>query len=439
MTRIELSCARPIHHGLEFSALYQRLETVREQAPGAEIHLRLRSALMEEAAFRELPADRIVHGDGGRGKELEILGGGDWGFQRLRPESAAARAAGERFQQLLTDASPCWSAPQPALESWPRRVLVHQSRSHLGDALWLIPLLRELHTRGSTVTVVAASGAIAKVFQGNTAAELIPVEDPARLQGRRFDAALFAFARRDRSRWLAEWADENSVPVRVNLEYFETAEDRPAPEPWFTHEARCFWGSLPSPRMLLHALDPWLGTEAVRRLERRVDFRVLPEWREEAERKLGELGIGNQPFAVLTPGGESSERWPPRLFAALAEELGLHVLVEGGPDDEAVLREVEAQLPARPSRTLAVRRDSFGVMAALFERCRLLVSNDSAPIHLAEASGTPTVYFAQREKLIHSHPDNPRCRALWDGTENRVSRISLERAVTACREALARA
>lgn len=438
MTRIELSCARPIHHGLEFSALYSRLEAVREQAPGAEIELRLRSALADQAAFRELPADRIVFADGEKREELEILGGGEWGFRLLRPESAAARAAGERFQQLLTAASPRWSAPQPSLEDWPRNVLVHQCRSHLGDALWLTPLLRELHRRGSTVTVVAAPGAIAKVLQGNTAAELIPGEDPAPLQGRRFDAALFAFARRDRSRRLAEWAAESSVPVRVNLEYFETAGDRPVPEPWFTHEARCFWGSLPSPRMLLHALDPWLGTEAVSGLERRVEFRVLPEWREEAERKLGELGIGNQPFAVLTPGGESSERWPPRLFAALAEELGLHVLIEGGPDDEAVLREVEAQLPARPSRTLAVRRDSFGVMAALCERCRLLVSNDSAPIHLAEAIGTPTVYFAHREKLIHSHPDNSRCRAIWDELENRVSRIPLAPALRACRETLAR-
>ncbi len=73
---------------------------------------------------------------------------------------------------------------------------------------------------------------------------------------------------------------------------------------------------------------------------------------------------------------------------------------------------------------------------ALLERARLLVANDSAPIHLAEAAGTPTLYFAQREKLVHSHPAGERCLALYDDAGNDPRRITVEQAVHAVREVL---
>jgi len=74
------------------------------------------------------------------------------------------------------------------------------------------------------------------------------------------------------------------------------------------------------------------------------------------------------------------------------------------------------------------------VLAALLERANLLVSNDSAPIHLAETSRTPTLYFAHREKLTHSHPAGPGCWALYDGARNRLARITVGQALGAIAE-----
>ena len=330
------------------------------------------------------------------------------------------------------------------------RFLVHQARFHVGDTLWLTPLLRALHRffPGARVTVVAPPVA-RELFAGNPhVQEVVPYrptpggERAARrsvldaLAGHSFDAALFAFARRPESRWLAKALAAAGVPRRINLEYVDSTLERAVP-PWLTEEAWFVWGAQPSPKMLLHALDPLLGPGRPEWMEadRRVELYVPAEARRRAAELLVERGLGDEPFAILAPGGHSSLRWPARSFARLAAHLaaeGLPVLVEGSPGEQGLLERVAEA--AAPRVTAAA--DPLPVYAALLERARLLVANDSASIHLAEAMGTPTVYFAQREKLIHSHPAGDRCRALCDEEENRPSRIPLRRALAVAREML---
>ncbi len=347
---------------------------------------------------------------------------------------------------------PLWTAAPGAPLALPQArpgFLVHQARFHVGDTLWLTPLLRAIQRcfPGARTTVVGPPVA-REIFAGNPHVQDIVPYVPSRgrereerrrvlesLAGRRFDAALFAFARRRESRWLAKALAAAGVPCRINLEYFDPALERTVPA-WLTHEGWFAWGSLPSPRMLLHALDPLLGPERIAWTEddRRVDLYVSAEARRRVGELLSDRGFGNEPFAILAPGGRSSLRWPAQSFARLAARLvaeeGLHVLVEGSPGERELLEAVAGQAQPR----VVAAADPLDVFAALLERARLLVANDSAPIHLAEAAGTPTVYFAQREKLIHSHPAGDRCRALWDERDNRPSRITLGQALAAVRE-----
>jgi ADP-heptose:LPS heptosyltransferase len=156
---------------------------------------------------------------------------------------------------------------------------------------------------------------------------------------------------------------------------------------------------------------------------------------------------GARRLPIASPGARSSERWPPRKFAALARrlaaDLGFDVLIEGGPADapvlDAVAEHLRGTLPALPDAPSAVPRvavyqDPLGVLAALLEQASLLVSNDSAPIHLAEACAAPTLYFAHREKLTHSHPAGPACWALFDAGRNRLARITVDQAMAAIAE-----
>lgn len=331
-------------------------------------------------------------------------------------------------------------SPEP-----PARVLVHQSRFHVGDALWLTPLLRNVRRAFPAAEVTVVAGPLAApVFSRSPHVSALIVWDPkggdperervlTEIRKNRIDAALFALVRRDKSRWLAEAVAAAGVPRRVNLEYLDgTAVDGEIPSPGdlFTHEAWFDWGLLPSPQLLLHALSPWLGQAGDWLEDRRVEMPVTAEERAAAERVLAEAGIGGGRFAVLAPAGNSSDRWPPERFAEigrrLVERLDCPLLIEGAPSDAPLLREVERGI-GRPERARAAT-DPLGVLTALLGRARLLVSNDSAPIHLAEVAGTPTLYFAHREKLVHSHPAGPSCQALWDERENRPAGISVERA-----------
>jgi ADP-heptose:LPS heptosyltransferase len=109
-------------------------------------------------------------------------------------------------------------------------------------------------------------------------------------------------------------------------------------------------------------------------------------------------------------------------------QSGLHILIEGSAEERELVGEVAARARqgGRPEKVYG-RTDPLGVFAALLARARLLVSNDSAPIHYAEALGIPTVYFAQREKLVHSRPWGEACVALCDETANDVAAIEVER------------
>jgi ADP-heptose:LPS heptosyltransferase len=566
---IDLLCPRPLHHVLEYAALYGFAAALRADRDGG-LRLFLRSALADWSPFARLPVDEIgrLPEAGENGACAELLGrlraggatclllGADptWeglaaglpgvsGRPRLRrlplaPEfqwrlvgSPGCTAAGDEFFAALARASPRWlaaaAAPPPLARGrsrQPPRFLVHQGRSHLGDMLWLTPLLRAIARLfpGARVTVVGGAAA-AQALAGNPhCAELLidgppegragegpAVEGPAvqglaargglldQLRRRRFDAALFAFAARPRSRWLAAAAAELGIPRRVDLEYFEHAGDGRALDPLFTDQGWFFWGTQASPRLLLHALEP-LGRGALDGAlepaggaleqsgrggadrgaadwlaDRRLDFFVAEAWRRAAAARLAAHGCSDRPFAVLAPAARSSQRWPPRKFAALAHrlaaELGMHVLIEGGEADAPVLDAVAAHLaalaepagggtaeaagsgraaapawsaaPAAPAAPAAappprigIYQDPLGVLAALLERASLLVSNDSAPIHVAAASGTPTLYFAHHEKLTHSHPGGTACWALFDGSRNRVARISVDQAAAAISE-----
>lgn len=339
-------------------------------------------------------------------------------------------------------------AGPPALEDEEHpRFLVHQARFHVGDTLWLTPLLRAIRRffPGARTTVVGPPVAL-ELLAGNPHVEEIvpfaPVRGRAtaearrrvlgRLADRSFAAALFAFARRPESRWLAEAMAAAGVPHRINLEYFDPTLERTVP-PWLTHEGWFIWGAQPSPRMILHALDPFLpGRAPWSEDDRRVEVCVPAEARRQAEALLAGRGIGGEPFAILAPGGYSSRRWPARKFARLARrltgDLGLHVLVEGSPGERELLARVASQ--AGGGRVQAAA-DPLLLFAALLERAALLVANDSGSIHLAEAAGTPTLYFAERAKLIHTRPAGDRCRALWDEAADRPSRIGVGQALAA--------
>jgi heptosyltransferase III len=111
-----------------------------------------------------------------------------------------------------------------------------------------------------------------------------------------------------------------------------------------------------------------------------------------------------KPYAVVNPGGRLDfRRVPPKCFAAAAKvlsEAGVLPVVTWGPKEEAMADEVLAAAPG------AVRAPPTNLdeLAALMKSAQLTVCNNTGPMHLSVAVGTPTLaFFLKMEVARWSH------------------------------------
>lgn len=174
-----------------------------------------------------------------------------------------------------------------------------------------------------------------------------------------------------------------------------------------------------------------------------------------ASRWLADNGIDDgAPFVGVHPGGSSADkRYPEDRFgkaaSRLTEEMGSAVptVVFGGPDDaarvEGVLDSVENVAVSAGSLTL--RR-----LISLMARVRVMLVNDSGPMHMAAAVGVPLVAIFGPTDHVRWMPraataqlvmaDDTRPGAVAAGTEESdVHRIPHGWVVEAGRRALAQA
>jgi heptosyltransferase-2 len=109
---------------------------------------------------------------------------------------------------------------------------------------------------------------------------------------------------------------------------------------------------------------------------------------------LRDHGIGAE-FIALAPGSIwGSKRWP--YYRELAERLAgrVGIVVVGGPEDAGLGEEVVRAVAAAGGRWRAVNacgKLTLRQSAETIRRAAVLVTNDSAPLHFAQAVDTPTV------------------------------------------------
>lgn len=117
-----------------------------------------------------------------------------------------------------------------------------------------------------------------------------------------------------------------------------------------------------------------------------------------ADDAWNDLGLpSGERVVVLNSGGAfgASKRWPDEHFATLArrlhDKLGFAVLVNCGPAEQELARNV-VKLARRPSVVSLAGRDlPVGLAKAVIERSRLLVSTDSGPRFFGIAFRKPVV------------------------------------------------
>ncbi len=134
----------------------------------------------------------------------------------------------------------------------------------------------------------------------------------------------------------------------------------------------------------------------------------LPDGSAPSREDRGRIVVG------LFPGANAeSRRWPAGRFSALAQRLasaGHRVLVLGGPG-EAGLTAVVARAGAAfgQCEDHGGRTDLVG-LSGLLARCDVLVTNDTGPMHLAAALGTPVVALEGPADVRQTRPLGERVR-----------------------------
>ena len=105
-----------------------------------------------------------------------------------------------------------------------------------------------------------------------------------------------------------------------------------------------------------------------------------------------------QPIFGLNPGAEygPAKRWPVEKFIAAAKEIQQQTncvwLLFGGKNDAALDRQIESAIRNPQSAILNLAgKTSLRELMALLKLCRVLLTNDTGPMHVAAALGTPVV------------------------------------------------
>jgi len=263
--------------------------------------------------------------------------------------------------------------------------------SFLGDVVLTTPLIAELAKRGPVDVLATPSGA-AVLANNPGIRELIPYDKRAT-----YGAAMHLWRTIQRIRangpydvaYLAQGSFRSALLAvltgakeRVGFStsgghalYTRRVEDRPDKH----HSERLWWLAMTS------CADPPLPEQLRMRLYPSDDDRAA------VDRILRDEGIPDGGFIALAPGSAwGTKRWP--YFAELAARLaGKYPLaVIGSRADRASAARIADRVAP------ALMLDACGKLpvlasAELIGRARAIVTNDSAPQHLASAMGTPTL------------------------------------------------
>ncbi len=163
--------------------------------------------------------------------------------------------------------------------------------------------------------------------------------------------------------------------------------------PWFYSK------SVPVPSLEMHAVDRYLlVAKAVGASEPGIPefrFRIPQSDHEEVDRLLLRSGVvpGTSWVAMNVSARWPTKRWPFESFAEVADRLqhegyGAVVLI-GGPDERVAVAAVRGKMKV-PAIDLT-GATPVGLLPALLRRASLLLTNDSGPMHIAAAVGTPVV------------------------------------------------
>ena len=303
----------------------------------------------------------------------------------------------------------------------PQKILV-RSPNWIGDAVISLPALAALRGRfpGAEI-VLAAKPWVSEVYQRHPAVNRQMIFDPQgehrgirgfsrfvhALRDERFDAAVLlqnAF----HAAWMA-WRAR--IPVRLGYaragrRFLLTHPVEVPPAAAYGHQVY-YYLHLLFRAGLISRIDPVPAIHLPLAVEEKL-------W---AAKYLEALGLTGPRFLVgLNPGASHgpAKRWLSERYAALADRLigSLHadVLIFDARAEKSLAEEIAWAMEHTP--IIVESQVTLRQMMSLLGACRLVVSNDSGPMHLAAALGVPVVAIFGSTDARATGPVGPHTRVV---------------------------
>ena len=267
--------------------------------------------------------------------------------------------------------------------------------SSLGDIVHALPTVAALRRRFPSAKITwLVKREWAAVLEGNPyldevlALDLSPKGWPSAIRAvraGRFDTVvdLQGLLRSALLGWIS------GAPVRIGF-----ANGREG-SPWFYTER------VPVPSPSMHAVDRYLLTAKYLGADpgevKPSEFSLPHDTQAETRVEVLLAAAGVQAGATLVAMNPSArwdtKRWPSESFAAVGDRLqqdeATRVVLIGGRDERPVGKQVMRAMQTAPIDLMG--QTTLKELIALLRRARLLVTNDSGPMHLAAAVGTPVI------------------------------------------------
>ena len=179
----------------------------------------------------------------------------------------------------------------------------------------------------------------------------------------------------------------------------------------FQKRARVYSDYVKVRKLAMHTIDynlALVGPVGVRNVSTALRLELPQKAREKANALLRDSKV-NEPYVIFHPSSARAEKfWEPQRWADVIEharsDSQISVLLTGGPSkaEQKHLREIKGGL-RQPVVDLSGKTDLL-TLAALIERARLLVTVDSAPMHVGAATHTPQVILFGPTNPFHWRP-----------------------------------
>ena len=144
-----------------------------------------------------------------------------------------------------------------------------------------------------------------------------------------------------------------------------------------------------------HAVDRYLAVLPTFGAAVHQDFVWLPERKEISAKVISQWNVKSEPWVALVPGARwDSKRWPTKYFSAVVQSLAARVpevkfAVLGAREDQSLAAEI---VRADPQRCVDLTgKTSLPELIEWTRLCRLVITNDTGPMHIAAALRKPMV------------------------------------------------